>query len=733
MKLNYSLLRLIVTLSCLFINANCLSAEDDTDLFSLSLTELLNLKVSTVSRWEETLDASPASIEIITQDDIQRRGYKDLSYILDDIAGVQVTRTYGDNYFNTLWRGVRHTIGSSHLVLIDGIKFNHLYNNEAEILASFPLSNIHHVEIVYGPASVAYGNDAVVGIINIITVKETGQSSGFVQIGENNSKVIDFTHLDEWQDFNYRVSGRYDKGDLDMSNATNYLWTDPELLSNTAIWGELSRSYGAAKSSHLNKAMEFSLFDDATEVTIQYLQLATNYGLAYTFDHSLPKAGLWYETEYSAHWKQKFTVREDIEINTLLRYRGSNIDNDSLFIEGYLVSDPLTGNPLRLVDASYWESKNDSFTGSAELNWQINPSWTLLGGVEVESKSLQKAYNINFGPSIAPADLDLSSYPFPSPPQSDTVPNNRKSTSQKGLFLLSQYHLDATEDGPKQTLHFGLRVDSHSIFGTKSSIRTGYVSQWDKTTLKLFYGEAYQEPSARLLYGGWQGSGSDPNLQPRNAKTLELNVNYKLDDVLLSANIYRMESDNLFNTTDDGAVNAGLAVSDGGDIKVQYQPKTESISRLSLWFSYSWQNSKEQDFNQFDELDWNRVGDIADETLHGGAYITFNDAWQFNLRGRYYGARPTVLTNSVDEIKSFASFDANIIYQVPSIQNLKVSLDITNLFDNDYFHPGVRSASATSTVGNVDNNGVWIGSGSFYNAKIPQPGREIRLSLYWNY
>ena len=55
-------------------------AADDVDLYELSFEELLNLKVSTVSRQEQSLDESPAFIEIITQDDIKRRGYKDLSY-----------------------------------------------------------------------------------------------------------------------------------------------------------------------------------------------------------------------------------------------------------------------------------------------------------------------------------------------------------------------------------------------------------------------------------------------------------------------------------------------------------------------------------------------------------------------------------------------------------------------------------------------------------------------------
>ncbi len=721
------------TLSILAMtNSSLVYASEKTNIFALSLEELLNIKISTVSRWEQSLDESPAFVEIVTQDDIQRRGYKDLSFLLDDIGGIQVTRTFGDNYFNTLWRGVRHTIGSSHLILIDGIKYNHLYNNESEIMAAFPLSNIKHIEIVYGPASVAYGNDAVVGIINIITYKDGERSNGFVQIGENNTQIIDFTHLSTWRDYHYRVSGRYDKGDLDMSNATNNRWTDPALLSDTDIWGSFALTHGQTESRHDNKAFEFSLFDSKTEITLQYLELGTGYGLQYTFDHSLPDAGLWYESEFSAHWKQQYEVNNDLLIKTMFRYRNSNIDDDSFFIEGYLDTNPITGNPQRLIDASYWESRNKSLTGSIEMNWQMNEDLTLLAGIDYESKNLQKAYNINFGLALPPELID-SNYVLPIPPERDSFANNRIDTNQKGLYLLSQYQLNRASDKLKQTLHFGIRSDKHSVFGTETTVRTGYVGQWDKTTFKLFYGEAYQEPSARLLYGGWQGSGSDPDLQPRNAETIELNMNYQLKEVLLSGNYFRMLSENLFNTTDTGALNVGKGLVTGGDLRIKYQPKIEYLANLSFWATLSWLDSTEQDFNQAGELSWGPVGDLADYTLHGGAYITFNDHWQLNLRGRYYDDRKTIATNELEEVASFINLDANIIYQMPAIKQLKLAFDITNILDKDYFHPGVRSAAASTTnVGQVDENGVWIGSGSFYNSQIPQPGREFRLSFYWS-
>jgi len=711
--------------------ANCYF---DQDINSLPLHELLKIKTTTAAKREHSLQESPAFVEIISQNDLQRRGYKDLSYLLDDLAGIQISRTYGDNYFSTLWRGVRHTIGSSYLILIDGIKFNHLYNNETEILASLPMSNIKHIEVVYGPGSVAYGHDAVVGIINIITDKIRNTNQGFIQVGENNKRVIDLHLLSKLNDFTLSFSARVDDGDVDFGKADQYRWTDPELLRNPDIWGGFTERFGGLSSPHKNRGIDLRLFNQNHELAVQYFQLARGYGLEYTFDHSLPDAGLWYETDSSFSWRWQRQLDHNLRVRTLLRNRHSDIDDDSFFIEGYLASSATSNQLERLVDASYWESINESNSASAELSWQPARRWNLLAGIELENKNLQKAYNIQFGPSLAPRQIALDTYPLPSPPTSDTVANNHIKTRQRSLYALAEYLLSPDQSSDRHNLHFGLRSDNHSEYNTETSFRTGYVGQFNQATFKLFYGEAFQEPSARLLYGGWQGSGSDPDLNPRDAATWEFNANYQFNQFLISANLFQMESKNLFNTTDDGAVNAGKAHSEGGNVRVQYRSDTTALQDLSVWLVYSRIKAKEQNFNLNNQLVWQETGDLADSTIHFGSYLTFNPRWQLNLRGRYYGDRIPVDTNPLDKIDEFIALDLNLSYSPTSLSQLKLALDVTNLFDKTYFHPGVRSASASMVNGgSLNNDGVWIGSESFYNAQIPQPGRELRLSLYWRF
>src|SRR5690242_6739039 len=92
--------------------------------------------------------------------------------MLDDLPSMDVARSYGETYFKTYWRGYRNVIGSPYLLMIDGVVFNHLYRNDTEIMEAFPLTNVDHIEIVYGPASALYGANAAMGVINVITRKD---------------------------------------------------------------------------------------------------------------------------------------------------------------------------------------------------------------------------------------------------------------------------------------------------------------------------------------------------------------------------------------------------------------------------------------------------------------------------------------------------------------------------------------------------------------------------------
>ncbi|HVZ24827.1 MAG TPA: TonB-dependent receptor plug domain-containing protein, partial [Sediminibacterium sp.] len=125
--------------------------------------------VSSVSKRDEELRLAPATITVITHEEIIQRGYNDLIDILKDIPGFDISIYYGVLYANIYQRGLRTNNTEKTLIMIDGVEDNDLWTNYADISQQYPITNIKRVEIIYGPASTMYGANAFTGVINIIT------------------------------------------------------------------------------------------------------------------------------------------------------------------------------------------------------------------------------------------------------------------------------------------------------------------------------------------------------------------------------------------------------------------------------------------------------------------------------------------------------------------------------------------------------------------------------------
>lgn len=125
--------------------------------------------VTSVSKKAEDIRRAPATISVITQEEIIQRGYTDLVEYLNDLPGIQISRYYGPQLANIYQRGLRTTNTEKTLLLIDGVEENALWTNWADISRQYSLSNIKQVEVIYGPASTMYGSNAFAGVINIIT------------------------------------------------------------------------------------------------------------------------------------------------------------------------------------------------------------------------------------------------------------------------------------------------------------------------------------------------------------------------------------------------------------------------------------------------------------------------------------------------------------------------------------------------------------------------------------
>jgi iron complex outermembrane receptor protein len=165
-------------------------AQSGQDVMTLNIEDLARVKVYNASRHEEEVRDAPASVSVITAEEIQRYGWRTLGEALGSLRGFYTS--YDRNY---TYLGVRGFLrpgdyNSRILLLIDGHRLNENVYGSAAMGTEFPLDLdlIDHIEVVRGPGSSLYGTNAVFGVINIIrrrpaaraAVETSGDISSFL-------------------------------------------------------------------------------------------------------------------------------------------------------------------------------------------------------------------------------------------------------------------------------------------------------------------------------------------------------------------------------------------------------------------------------------------------------------------------------------------------------------------------------------------------------------------------
>lgn len=151
-------------------------AERSPDITELSLEELISIRVDSVfgaSKYEQKVTRAPASVSIVTSDEIKKFGYRNLADVLRSTRGFYVTADR--NYSNLGVRGFGRPgdFNTRLLLLVDGHRMNDNLYSVAQVGTEsiLDVDLIDRVEIIRGPSSSIYGNSAFFGVINVVTKK----------------------------------------------------------------------------------------------------------------------------------------------------------------------------------------------------------------------------------------------------------------------------------------------------------------------------------------------------------------------------------------------------------------------------------------------------------------------------------------------------------------------------------------------------------------------------------
>src|SRR2546428_2095650 len=149
------------------------------DIADLSIEELGNIQITSVSKRAERLADAPASIYVITGEDIRRSGATRLAEALRLAPNLEVARVSASSYAISA-RGFNNTIDNKLLVLIDGrTVYTPLFSGVFWDAQDVMLEDVERIEVISGPGATLWGANAVNGVINVITRRSSDTQGGF--------------------------------------------------------------------------------------------------------------------------------------------------------------------------------------------------------------------------------------------------------------------------------------------------------------------------------------------------------------------------------------------------------------------------------------------------------------------------------------------------------------------------------------------------------------------------
>jgi iron complex outermembrane receptor protein len=558
-----SLAILLATLASYSIAAATTGSEK-IELAELSLEELMEIKVDTVvtaSRFEQLVTEAPASVTILSANEIRKYGYRTLADIIRSIPGLYITYDRNYSYIGIRGFGRHGDFNSRILLLIDGHRLNDNIFDTASLGTEFPLDIdlIDTLEFVRGPGSSLYGSNAFFGVINIITRKagDVGTEAA-VAAGDKNTWKGRLSH-----------GGTYNSG-LDVLMSGSILTSDgqrkiyyPEYASSPTGPEFHDNDYDSAKSIY-------------SRISLGDFSISGLYG---TREKGVPTGA--YGAVYNI--KPNFTMdgREYVDLNYVHTFGSTTSISAKIFYDEYTYEgrntyDKLSGPPYVIT------------RDKAHARW-----W---GGEVVANLAPVSKHRISFGAEFK-NNISSSQTNYDENPPKTNLDYNHNSTNW-GVFAQNEHSILKS-----LFINVGVRYDDYDRFNSFNP-RTALIWMPSATsTFKLLYGEAFRSPNAYESYytdGETQKIATD--LKPEKIRTYEAVWEQYFNDVFNSSiSTYYYRVNNLISLvtdpTDGLMVNRNIDRVEAKGIDLSLQAKT--VSGLLGRLSYTWLDATNTDSGEW--------------------------------------------------------------------------------------------------------------------------------------
>ncbi len=618
-------------------------SQENDDTGGQSLEDMLNTQISAASKYTQTISQAPASVTIVSNEDIERYGYRTLEDVLMRVRGFYISNDLNYGYVGVRGFGRPADYNNRILLLLNGHTLNENVFGSAPIGTelAIDLASVERIEIVRGPGSALYGTGAMFAVVNVVTKKGAAIDglSASVETGSFGRLAGSLT------------LGRETAGGIGMAlsgvgagikGQDHYYseYDDPSTGNGVAHNLDRDQFYGVG-GTFSYKYFDFQCFRSFREKRVP----TGAWGVV--FDASPAKT--------MDQWNfAEMKYDRPVGSNTNIMARAWL---DYYAYKGWFVYDQET------YDAAY-----GNWAGAeAQFRWDIGSNNRLtLGG---EYQDHQKA-------SYKYWDRDTTYFDRNHP-----------------FHVLSIYLQDEYQVTENLAVTLGVRRDRYNTPSSSTSPRGAIVFNATKSgTLKLLYGQAFRKPNIYETFyeDPLSGYKANPSLKTENIETTELLWEQRLGKNLLGIiSLYNYGMNDLIDQTIDPADslvqfrNVSRARASGLELELDMHLETG----LSGYINYIYQDARDTDLDT-------RLTNSPAHGLKFGTSYPVTDPLEASVDILYESERATIYSTTIDPY-----FLANLGFTFwprkwlgqgrPGLfEGAEVSAQVRNLFDENYENPG---------------------------------------------